>query len=117
MHFGQNAKDEYFKGLTCEKLVTTIDSRGFEQSEWRNEKGARNEPLDLEVYILGMLELVKRNYAAGTMWAQLARTLGTQAPGTGGAAPSSPARDPQRSGWLKGSSTGRPAKRKGWLKR
>jgi hypothetical protein len=31
-----------------------------------------------------MLELVKRNYAAGTMWAQLARTLGTQAPGTGG---------------------------------
>jgi len=84
-----------------------------------NEKGARNEPLDLEVYILAMLELAKRNYAAGTMWAQLARSLGTQAPrvGGGGAAPSSPARDPQRSGWLKGSSTGGPAKRKGWLKR
>jgi phage terminase large subunit GpA-like protein len=117
MHFGQNAKDEYFKGLTCEKLVTTIDGRGFEQSEWRNEKGARNEPLDLEVYILGMLELVKRNYAAGTMWAQLARSLGTQAPGTGGAAPATPSRDPQRSGWLKGSSTSGPDRRKGWLKR
>jgi phage terminase large subunit GpA-like protein len=84
MHFGQNAKDEYFKGLTCEKLVTTINNRGFEQSEWRNEQRARNEPLDLEVYILAMLELAKRNYAAGTMWAQLARSLGTHAPGTGG---------------------------------
>jgi hypothetical protein len=28
--------------------------------------------------------LVSRRYAKGTMWAQLARTLGTHAPGTGG---------------------------------
>jgi hypothetical protein len=62
--------------------------------------------------------LVSRRYAKGTMWAQLARTLGTQAPGGGGggAAPA-PARDPQRSGWLKGSNAGGSDRRKGWLKR
>lgn len=76
MHFGQNATNEYFKGLTCEKLVTKINSRGFEESEWVNPSRARNEPLDMEVYILAMLELVKRRYAVGTMWAQLEKTMG-----------------------------------------
>jgi phage terminase large subunit GpA-like protein len=76
MHFGQNATDEYLKGLTCEKLITKINARGFEESEWRNPPGARNEPLDCEVYILAMLELVKRRYAVGTMWQQLERALG-----------------------------------------
>ena len=81
MHFGQNATDEYLKGLTCEKLITKVNSRGFEESEWINPPGARNEPLDLEVYILAMLELVKRRYALGTMWTQLERSMGVQVAG------------------------------------
>jgi phage terminase large subunit GpA-like protein len=78
MHFGQNATtygDEYLKGLTCEKLITRFDSKGFAIDEWKNPSKARNEPLDMEVYCLAMLELTKRGYAKGTMWDQLEAQL------------------------------------------
>ena len=81
MHFGQNATDEYLKGLTCEKLITKPNAKGFDVSEWIKPGGARNEPLDLEVYILAMLELVKTRYAVGTMWTQLERSVGVQVAG------------------------------------
>jgi phage terminase large subunit GpA-like protein len=39
--------------------------------EWVKPGSARNEPLDLEVYCLAMLELVRRRYNRATMWDQL----------------------------------------------
>ena len=43
--------------------------------EWIKPSGARNEPLDLAVYSLAMLELLKRKYNRATMWEQLAAQL------------------------------------------
>jgi phage terminase large subunit GpA-like protein len=47
--------------------------KGFQKLEWQKPSGARNEPLDLEVYCLAMLELVKRRYNRATMWDQIAQ--------------------------------------------
>jgi phage terminase large subunit GpA-like protein len=47
--------------------------KGFQVLEWHCPSGARNEPLDCEVYCLAMLELVKRKYNRATMWDQLER--------------------------------------------
>jgi len=52
--------------------------------EWQKPSGARNEPLDLEVYCLAALELVKRRYNRATMWDQLEAQLGNAKPDTGG---------------------------------
>lgn len=71
MHFGQNATEAYFEGLTCERLVART-VKGFQVLEWQKPSGARNEPLDLAVYCLALLELVKRRYNRATMWEQLA---------------------------------------------
>lgn len=74
VHFGQNATDEYLEGLTCERLVPRT-VRGFTVLEWQKPGGARNEPLDLAVYCLALLELIKRRYNRATMWDQLAAQL------------------------------------------
>lgn len=74
MQFGQNASEEYFKGLTCERLIPRY-VKGFQVLEWQKPSGARNEPLDLLVYCLAMVELVKRRYNRATMWDQLAAEL------------------------------------------
>lgn len=71
VHFGQNATDEYLAGLTCERLVPRM-VKGFQVLEWKKPSNARNEPLDLEVLCLAMLELVKQRYNRATMWDQLA---------------------------------------------
>ena len=71
IHFGQNATEEYLKGLTCERLVPR-SVKGFQVLEWQKPNGARNEPLDLAVYCLAVLDLVKRRYNRATMWDQLA---------------------------------------------
>jgi len=78
-HFGQNATDEYLEGLTCERLVPRT-VKGFQVLEWQKPSGVRNEPLDLEVYCLAELELVKRRYNRATMWDQLEAQLGRSAP-------------------------------------
>jgi phage terminase large subunit GpA-like protein len=49
--------------------------KGFQVLEWVKPSGARNEPLDLKVYCLAMLELLKRRYNRQTMWDQLAAQL------------------------------------------
>jgi len=46
---GYNAA--YYAGLTSEKRIT-VYKRGYKRLEWRKEKNARNEPLDLAVYNL-----------------------------------------------------------------
>jgi phage terminase large subunit GpA-like protein len=80
-HFGQNATDDYLHGLTCERLIPRL-VKGFQILEWQKPPGARNEPLDLEVYCLAMLELVKRRYNRATMWEQLAAEAASRLPGS-----------------------------------
>ena len=70
IHFGQDVTEDYLQGLTCERLVPKT-VKGFQVLTWEKPSGARNEPLDLCVYALAMLELVKRRYNRATMWDQL----------------------------------------------
>jgi len=74
IHWGQNASHEYLQGLTCEQLVPRY-VKGYQVLEWIKPSGGRNEPLDLNVYCLALLELVKRRYNRATMWDQLEATL------------------------------------------
>jgi phage terminase large subunit GpA-like protein len=70
IHFGIDVTEEFLQGLTCERLVPKT-VKGFQVLSWEKPSGARNEPLDLCVYSLAMLELVKRRYNRATMWDQL----------------------------------------------
>jgi phage terminase large subunit GpA-like protein len=74
IHFDMGTDEAYLKGLTAERLIPRT-VKGFQVLDWHNPSGARNEPLDILVYCLGMLELVKRRYNRATMWAQLAAQL------------------------------------------
>lgn len=47
MHFPAGLPDEYYAGLTAEKMITR-SVKGFARTEWVKERA--NEPLDLEVY-------------------------------------------------------------------
>jgi phage terminase large subunit GpA-like protein len=70
VHFDDATTDDYLQGLTCERLQPRY-VKGFQVLEWVKPSGARNEPLDLKVYCLAMLELLKRRYNRATMWNQL----------------------------------------------
>jgi phage terminase large subunit GpA-like protein len=48
MHFPRGLPDEYFKGLTSERLVTRY-VRGYPKRIWEKSETERNEPLDIEV--------------------------------------------------------------------
>lgn len=74
IQFGRNGTEEYLQGLTCERLVPKY-VKGFQLLVWEKPSGARNEPLDLLVYCLAMLELVRRRYNRATMWEQLTEEL------------------------------------------
>lgn len=73
VHFDDATDEVYLQGLTCERLVPRY-VKGFQVLEWQKPSGARNEPLDLLVYCLALLELVKRRYNRATMWDQLEAT-------------------------------------------
>jgi phage terminase large subunit GpA-like protein len=70
IHLPNDVTEEYLQGLTCERLVPKM-VKGFQVLGWENPSGARNEPLDLTVYSLAILELVKRRYSRATLWDQL----------------------------------------------
>ena len=70
IHFGNDVTEEFLQGLTCERLVPKT-VKGFQVLTWEKPSGARNEPLDLCVYSLAMLELVKRRYNRASLWDQL----------------------------------------------
>jgi len=70
IHLPNDVTEEYMQGLTCERLVPKM-VKGFQVLGWENPSGARNEPLDLTVYSLAILELVKRRYNRATLWDQL----------------------------------------------
>jgi len=54
--FPNNRSDEYFMGLTAEKLVTRF-AKGFKRLEWVKVR-PRNEPFDLRVYATCALEML-----------------------------------------------------------
>jgi phage terminase large subunit GpA-like protein len=54
--FPGDRKDEYFMGLTAEKLMTRF-VKGFKKSEWVKVR-PRNEPFDLRVYATAALEML-----------------------------------------------------------
>jgi len=70
IHLPNDVTEEYLRGLTCERLVPRM-VKGFQVLGWENPSGARNEPLDLTVYSLAILELVKRRYSRASLWSQL----------------------------------------------
>ena len=74
VHFDNATTEDYLQGLTCERLQPRY-VKGFQVLEWIKPSGARNEPLDLKVYSMAMLELLKRKYNRATMWEQLAAQL------------------------------------------
>ena len=77
IHFGNDVTEEFLQGLTCERLVPKT-VKGFQVLTWEKPSGARNEPLDLCVYSLAMLELVKRRYNRASLWDQLAAAVEQQ---------------------------------------
>jgi phage terminase large subunit GpA-like protein len=79
VHFDNATSADYLEGLTCERLQPRY-IKGFQVLEWVKPSGARNEPLDLLVYCLAMLELMKRRYNRATMWDQLAAQASGPAP-------------------------------------
>jgi phage terminase large subunit GpA-like protein len=74
INFDDATTEDYLQGLTCERLQPRY-VKGFQVLEWVKPSGARNEPLDLKVYCLAMLELLKRRYNRQTMWDQLEAQL------------------------------------------
>jgi phage terminase large subunit GpA-like protein len=93
VHFDNATSADYLEGLTCERLQPRY-IKGFQVLEWVKPSGARNEPLDLLVYCLAMLELLKRRYNRATMWDQLQAQL------TAGAEPQAPTVERKRGSWL-----------------
>jgi phage terminase large subunit GpA-like protein len=49
MHFPLGLPDEYYQGLVAERQATRY-VKGYLRTIWEKDDGARNEPLDLEVY-------------------------------------------------------------------
>lgn len=90
IHFGELGTMEYLKGLTSERLLIR-HVKGFPVREWVKPSGARNEPLDLLVYSLAMVQLTYRRFNRATMWEQLADQLER----TKGATPTPPTASPQ----------------------
>lgn len=78
MHFPSEYPDQYFRGLTAE-VRSVVYSQGRATYRWvpRRVDGKvirRNEPLDLRVYALALIALLRPN------WAQLAASIVPPAP-------------------------------------
>lgn len=74
IHFGKNGTMEFLQGLTSERLKLRY-VKGFPVREWVKHGTKRNEPLDLLVYCLAMVQLLYRRFNRATMWEQLAGAL------------------------------------------
>lgn len=62
-HFPAHYPDEYFKGLTSEAKVKTFHKGKTLIAYKKKTQSARNEPLDLRVYNMAALKILKPNYA------------------------------------------------------
>jgi phage terminase large subunit GpA-like protein len=61
-HFNNDLDQEYFEGLTAEKIVTK-HRRGFEYREWIKTR-PRNEPLDIAVLNYAALKILNPTWQA-----------------------------------------------------
>lgn len=62
-HFPRHYKDAWFGQLTAEKAVTRF-TKGFPKRIYEKASGARNEALDMRVYLLACLEILRPNIEA-----------------------------------------------------
>lgn len=76
-HFPNDRDPDYFRGLTCEKLVTRY-IKGQPVREWHKPDKARNEPLDCRVYATAALKIM--NPQLKRMAERLAANDNTPAP-------------------------------------
>mgnify|MGYP001271936880 CR=1 FL=1 len=60
-HFSANLPDEYFKGLTSEKLVKRYAKGRTVKQYIKKTQSTRNEPLDCRVYGFAALKIIKPN--------------------------------------------------------
>ena len=100
-HFPEHGED-YFKQLTAEHLVSTVNRRGFRVYEWQVQPGRENHFLDCRVYARAAAALAGLDrHAAGRRMAQSAPPPCDAGPGGGGAPRDAPSpRPPARPGWL-----------------
>jgi phage terminase large subunit GpA-like protein len=63
-HFPAHYPDEYFTGLTSEKLVKRYQKGRTVKQYIKKTSSARNEPLDLRVYNLAALKILNPNWQA-----------------------------------------------------
>jgi phage terminase large subunit GpA-like protein len=65
MHFplGFGYDDAWFRQLTCERVVTKY-TKGFAKRIYEKANGARNEALDMRVYWLALLDVLKPDIGA-----------------------------------------------------
>jgi phage terminase large subunit GpA-like protein len=61
MHFPDGRPDQYYRGLTSEKLVTVHNKAGWPRREWHKIYD-RNEPLDCRVIAYAMLKVLNPDY-------------------------------------------------------
>lgn len=62
-HFPAHLPDEYFTGLTSEKLVKRYNKGRSTKQYLKKTQSARNEPLDCRVYGYAALKILKPNFA------------------------------------------------------
>jgi len=65
MHFpnGSGYTDDWFRQLTCERVVTKYN-KGFAKRVYEKTSGVRNEAIDMRVYSLGVLDVLRPDIAA-----------------------------------------------------
>ena len=111
-HFPEHGED-YFKQLTAEHLVSTVNRRGFRVYEWQVLPGRENHFLDCRVYARAAAALAGLDrHAAGRRMAQSApRPPPAPKPQDQVQAPAAPPPEPRAA------QASRPPARAGWLGR
>lgn len=71
--------EEYFRGLTAEKLETKTNAKGYTVLQWVKAY-KRNEPLDCRVYARAAAALYGMDLLAAQHWDQLMMSAGPQLP-------------------------------------
>jgi phage terminase large subunit GpA-like protein len=125
-HFPEHG-EEYFRQITAEHLVSTINRRGFRVYEWQCLPGRENHWLDCRVYARAAAALAGLDrHAAGRRAKEAPRPAAGPPPAAGEAPPTPPEGPPEppptpprappaRGGWLGGSSGGTPRRAGNWL--
>lgn len=74
-HWPMGLPSEYWTGLTAERQQTKFIN-GFPKRVWVKKEGARNEPVDTEVYAYAALQYLYNRHNRATFWKQMADRIG-----------------------------------------